>query len=520
MRDIIAIYHDTKVVVEVYNSKIASKIEIKGSEKIVNVVKRLAFENPNHLIIWVNIKLKDFVDFSSITSLFDHDKLMLSYSVLHDSYFGDNLDYIDTTTFMKINRSVRFPTWQMSSDVGGLHASVFNSFFEKSSMQYNNDSFDYFLVSICKLSMLVGILGYSEPKLINMDSKEYKLKASKVNYFELFKFVKNHFKPKWTFLLLWFLSVYNKKFKIIEFLSSLKYSHIELPEDFYDDVQMKSCKSFDGTNSIDVLIPTIGRKQPLHDVLKDLSKQSVLPKRVIIIEQNPLEGSVSELEYLSYNWPFSIIHEFTRQTGACNARNMALAYVKSDWVFFADDDIRIETDFISDALKVAEKTGNEAFTFYCYQKGEKKVFNKIIQWGNFGSCSGLVRKDKLQGLSFDLRYEFRYGEDTDFGMQLINSGVDVLYAPEPSVFHLKAPIGGFRSKFIQPWDSEKIGPKPSPAIMLNHLKYYTLNQLRGYKTLLFIKIVTNSKTLNSVLRFRKQWERSKFWANKLLNQIS
>lgn len=520
MKDIIAIYHDTEVVIEVYNSKTASKFDINGKESIVYVLKRLARENPNYLIVWVNIKLKDFVDLSSISSLFHHNKLMLSYNVLHDSYFGDNLDYIDTTTFMKINRSVRFPTWQMSSDVGGLHATVINSFFENIQINYRNENFDYFLVSLCKLSMLVGILGYSEPKLINKDSDKNKLEVAKINYFQLFKFVRNHFKPKWTFLLFWFIVVYEKKIKILEFLSSLKYSHIELPEDLFDDVQMESCEKFEGTNSVDVLIPTIGRKQTLFDVLKDLSKQSILPKRVIIVEQNPLEGSVSELDYLSDNWPFSIIHEFTWQTGACNARNIALAFIKSDWVFFADDDIRIEPDFIFGALKVAEMTGNEAFTFYCYQKGEKRRFNRIIQWGNFGSGSGFVRREKLQGLSFDLRYEFRYGEDTDFGMQLINKGVDVLYTPEPSIFHLKDPTGGFRTKFVQPWDSEKISPKPSPSIMLNHLRYFTLNQLRGYKTLYFIQNMTISKSLNSILRFRKQWNRSKYWAKILLNQKS
>jgi GT2 family glycosyltransferase len=30
-------------------------------------------------------------------------------------------------------------------------------------------------------------------------------------------------------------------------------------------------------------------------------------------------------------------------------------------------------------------------------------------------------------------------EDNDFGMQLRNQGVDVLYLPEPKILHLKAP---------------------------------------------------------------------------------
>ena len=77
-------------------------------------------------------------------------------------------------------------------------------------------------------------------------------------------------------------------------------------------------------------------------MLKDLSVQTHSPKRVIIIEQNPDLNSKSELDYLfNESWPFQIIHEFIHQTGACNARNLALSKVKSKFVFSCDDDNRI-----------------------------------------------------------------------------------------------------------------------------------------------------------------------------------
>ncbi len=85
---------------------------------------------------------------------------------------------------------------------------------------------------------------------------------------------------------------------------------------FYKKREIKGSFSEDNTavpkpvspvlKDIDVLIPTIGRKPFLYDVLKDLSKQTILPKNVIIIEQNPLAGSTSELDYLQdKNWPFA-----------------------------------------------------------------------------------------------------------------------------------------------------------------------------------------------------------------------
>jgi hypothetical protein len=58
--------------------------------------------------------------------------------------------------------------------------------------------------------------------------------------------------------------------------------------------------------TIDVIIPTIGRKKFLYDVLKDLSVQTHLPKNAIIVEQNPTQGSQSELDFINNEtWPFT-----------------------------------------------------------------------------------------------------------------------------------------------------------------------------------------------------------------------
>ena len=70
---------------------------------------------------------------------------------------------------------------------------------------------------------------------------------------------------------------------------------------------------------------------------------------VIIVEQNPKHNSESELDFFTTEtWPFAIKHTFTHQAGACNARNIALTQITSEWVFFADDDIRIENDLLKD----------------------------------------------------------------------------------------------------------------------------------------------------------------------------
>jgi hypothetical protein len=48
---------------------------------------------------------------------------------------------------------------------------------------------------------------------------------------------------------------------------------------------------------------------------------------------------------------FNIRHKFTHQTGACNARNLALSHVESEWVFFNDDDNKFSCDLIENVFE-------------------------------------------------------------------------------------------------------------------------------------------------------------------------
>ena len=273
--------------------------------------------------------------------------------------------------------------------------------------------------------------------------------------------------------------------------------------------------------TIDVIIPTIGRKKYLHDVLLDLAQQTHLPVNVIIIEQNPQEDSLSELDYLQNEvWPFTIKHTFTHQPGACNARNLALDEVDSEWVFMADDDIRIEKNFLELAFTFIEKEGAGQITFGCYGPNypQKNKFKQKVQWTSFGSGCSIVKSKNVKSISYNPSFEFGYGEDSDFGMQLRNSGEDVLYFPNPEITHLSAPIGGFRIKPILAWTNDIIQPKPSPTVMLYKQLHLTKEQIKGYKTILFFKFYKIQTIINPIRyfnNFKKQWKQSLYWANEL-----
>ncbi len=118
-------------------------------------------------------------------------------------------------------------------------------------------------------------------------------------------------------------------------------------------------------------------------------------------------------------------------------------------------------------------------------------------------------------------FEFGYGEDGNFGMQLRNNGTDILYVPSIQLLHLKAPVGGFRQKHNFLWAVEDPKPKPSPTVMLYKIKHFTATQLNSYRFMLFVKVYKSQKVKNPISylkKMNKSYATSKKWALKLMEQ--
>jgi GT2 family glycosyltransferase len=489
-------------------------VAVDVNSSIAPVLVTLSYQFPQEPIVWCHELLGNSLNIEGIATLFHHNKMMLSFRPNSGNFFGNSIGYAEESLFINVNKKVSYPTWQMSGYVGVIHASVLNAIGDKIAFDFD---LDYYLSSLAKLCMPLGLHCYSEPQLLKREVHVDSL--IQTSNFKLFRFVKQHYKMRWVFLLALNLLMYERKMLLFPFVAAFFYKRRFNNKINLDGVVVQSSRVTIDTGTLGVIIPTIGRKAYLYDVLRDFAKQSVLPQKIIIVEQNPEPSSTSELDYLiNEKWPFQIKHIFTHQAGACNARNVALSQTKSEWVFFADDDIRISEDFLEKSLKYIEKFGIKAVSFCCLQKNEKPTFNNVFQWGSFGSGCSVVASDVLKNCHFNLGYEFGYGEDIDFGMQLRNQGYDVLFLPQPSIMHLKAPVGGFRTKPILKWHHEVIQPKPSPTVMLYLITHNTKQQILGYKTVLFFKFYKHQKIRNPfryLLVFSKQWQQSVYWANKL-----
>ena len=484
---------------------------VTASKNLCQAVWQLARKFPEEIILWVEQDLQEFFRPQVAKKLISHERIMLSFSV-RTKFLPETIGYVDQLPFININPEVRYPTWRMSSDVGAIQGKTLLSF-EPEFVSLRN--FDHLINSIAKVGQQNGLFCYSDPGLLQLDEKQ-KEPAARAGANELFSFVYTHYKTVWVFILFFCLARYEKQYPawalLRSFFTQKKFGKkIGLPE--------ISRVGEEADTSIDVIIPTFGRSQFVQQVVNDLGRQTLLPQRVIIVEQNPEPDSVTELtEILQQKWPFEVVHIFTHETGACRSRNKALKEVRSEWIFFADDDIRIKTEVLKDTINEAARLKTDCVNLNCKQEGENTVFKKVKQWGSFGSGTSVVKSKYGLQHEFSEAFEYGYGEDADYGMKLRNSGCDIIYHPNLELLHLKAQVGGFRKKPILEWEKEDPQPKPSPTIMMLARRYYTPIQLKGYKVSLFLKFYRGNETANPsrfISDMESKWSKSEVWAAKM-----
>ena len=321
----------------------------------------LAEKYPSELIIWLEESQQQNLNHDSITEIFHHDLIMASYAV-KTAFFDEKLGYIDDLPFINVKRDVSYPTWLMSSDVGGIKGEVLLRFREVFSKV---DDFQYLLNAIAKTGQQNGLFCYSEPALVKEKESVLTYTASRV---QLFSFVFQFYKRYRAGLLWWCMYRYEQKWPISALLkASFKKSFFNQKIDL-SGIRLCSLKEISRDRSIDVILPTMGRPRHVLNVLEDLKKQSLLPQSVIIVEQDPDPESSSRLEEI-YNqeWPFTIRHSFTHKTGACRARNLCLEQVSSSWILFCDDDNRFGENLLENLLAEVNRIGVRVLNMNCRQ---------------------------------------------------------------------------------------------------------------------------------------------------------
>jgi glycosyltransferase involved in cell wall biosynthesis len=308
-----------------------------------------------------------------------------------------------------------------------------------------------------------------------------------------------------------------------------------------------------GNPTASYIIPTLFRQEYTLQLLGDLTRQNYLPAQVIVIDATP-QSERDEKLYQSKKYPFELIVKWQETEGSCRARNEAIAFCTSDYIFFGDDDIRIPADFIENHIRLLETyqagacNGLDIRADH-YSQDLNDLKNKLAKldskrfivgnaqsFSNANSCAKKIYVDQLVGN--DVNFDGGYGEDSDFGMSLTKIGVTVLNNPFSVNLHLKPSSGGYRfwgsqAKIMgkkrkrQPWELDVtikwVRPVPSPTIVYGIIKQFKPQQLVEYKHKYFSYYLFDGSKLTFMYRLLRlsyknfQFKKAVFYARKLIN---
>lgn len=318
-------------------------------------------------------------------------------------------------------------------------------------------------------------------------------------------------------------------------------------------VKPRELKLLKGNPTTSYIIPTMMRQDFTLQLLEDLSNQSFNVTQVVVVDATP-KNQRDENLYFIKKYPFELIVKWQETKGSCRARNEAIALCTGDYIFFGDDDIRIDNDFIENHLRFLQTydaAGCNGLDIMAdnHRQDLNDLKQKLIafdakRWKvganpSFSNANSCVKKEFVDRLiGNDVNFDGGYGEDADFGFSLAKLGKAVLSNPFSVNLHLKPPSGGYRwwgsqakilgkKRKTQPWELDTpvrfVRPVPSPTIMYGIIKQFTPQQLEEYRQKYFFLFLFKGKKTTFLFRLLKipfkliQFEKSVFYAKKLIN---
>lgn len=157
------------------------KVLLLKSDSLTGAFWELAEHFPQELLIWKDQDIHTELA-NNFEKCFEHELIMTSYAV-KSQYIPDQIGYIDQLPFLNPRYDVKYPTWRMSTDIGGI--------FGKTVLQFKEVfreiiDFGYLLNSIGKTGQQNSLFCYSNPGLAEKRQiKKLKFKGETGSYLVL-----------------------------------------------------------------------------------------------------------------------------------------------------------------------------------------------------------------------------------------------------------------------------------------------------------------------------------------------
>ncbi|MDB5725232.1 MAG: glycosyl transferase [Novosphingobium sp.] len=204
------------------------------------------------------------------------------------------------------------------------------------------------------------------------------------------------------------------------------------------------------------IVATVNRTVPLARLLESLAGQTVVPREVIIVDQN--ETPLDEAFLQSAAAPLKLIHlHCPRGRGVSWARNVGWRQAEGEWAVFPDDDCWYPPDYLEKALDRAALTGAEVLCGRATDLSGRTINGRFAKLGGRIAASQvfvsqiewnmLVRLDALhatggydEAISLGGATPWQGGEGYDLLLRAITLDIPCFYDPDLVAHHNELPV--------------------------------------------------------------------------------
>lgn len=236
---------------------------------------------------------------------------------------------------------------------------------------------------------------------------------------------------------------------------------------------------------VTVIIPTLGRYPYLPQALDSLRQQTVRPREVIVVDQNPPEQRQPET-YVGYE-DLNLQIIWQDEQGQSLARNTGLAAANSPYVFLFDDDSIADPELIASHLQAVLSGRCQVSTGVAYPPTPTEYelpvayrYSRLAQTFDTGNSLLPLQLARQMG-GLDRNYDFGPGTDNDFGTRLYLVGYRIMHNPKAKRIHFKAPMGGLRTHGARRYNTDSGLWQPFPPITLSYYGLCYLNRQQRFE---------------------------------------
>jgi len=301
-------------------------------------------------------------------------------------------------------------------------------------------------------------------------------KFERIHLEDDYRFIRKYFHKIWVFYVLIIrLFSFNNPFK--ECIAFYKTRKIKRSNYLKQPIKHKTWNTFESkliqdNHTISVVIPTLNRYTYLKNVLNDFESQDYKNFEIIIVDQSE---PFQDLFYDQFSLDIKVVRQ--KEKALWLARNKAIKKAKGIIIALSEDDVRIESNWLSNHLKCLDffKADISAGVFHPNEQklSEERSFFKIAS--QFATGNSVLYKDVFKKIGlFDRQFEKQRMGDGEFGLRAYLSGFKSISNPLASCIDVKAEVGGLRE--MGSWDAFRtnrwFAPRPIPSVLYLFRSYF------------------------------------------------